>query len=304
MGKKLEFGGSVSDNDKVNGISEKDRKIDIDESTPEEKAEQDKYLKAMTDGNTADNPGGSDDPDNPDEGEDEEEEESETDEEESDEDDSDEDEEDESDESDEEGSDEEGESESDADDSKGQKAEDEDNDKKTGQFDGYDTFEEYKAAQAEKGKPDSDDKKEVFDSLSDEEKAAVQHKQVLEFFKSKSDVISDKTVENYKKFYESSNNAFIHLDSDLFKLTKEMENLNPNLSIKEKMEKAFIIVFHDRIKKLEQKKAEAKTEAKIQKVNKSASSSLGGSSAKSGDSYSPETLKIMDAWGLKPKKKK
>lgn len=272
--KKLEFRKGIEE--KNNGIKDTDVKIDVDDVDPDSDEAQEKAKNYFGNNDAADNSGESDD---------------ETDSEEDEDDDS-------KDKPDEDDKSKEGEEsdedESDEDkDKSGEEADAADDDKSgKGEFDGYDTFEEYKAAMAENTKKD-------IPSDKDETEPEVQKNIIVDVFKKHAEIISAKTIENFEKFYETGNDAFIHLDTSLYKVYKELKVISESLPMKERIEKAIKLAFGDKIIQSERKKEKALTEVRAQKVNKAASDSTKGGSGKTEKTHSPETLAIAKSWGIK-----
>lgn len=154
-----------------------------------------------------------------------------------------------------------------------------------GQFDGFDTLEEYKQhiiAEHEKtaAEAKADDYQEI--EKSDFSEAEKQKQIFLKFFDKHSETLGDKAKDCYLKFYENNNADFLKIDNQLFKLTTAMSSFKSDLPFSEKLEKAFQWAFKDELLKKAQKKGEVETEIRTQKVNKAVGSPSVNSNNKSG----------------------
>ena len=251
---KLEFNNKAGESEKT--ISEDDKKIDTSHATEEEQ----EFIDSLTDNepiNTFNDEMNNEEDDADTSGDDEEESEESDDEEE-----------DEADDDEAESDDEEESEEDDSTETEDESDEDSDTETQTekGQFDGYDTFEEYKAAQ-NKGT-----------EANDSEEKDDDYNETVNFLRSHKDIIPEKVVDMYAKFAESKNNAFIHGSNHLHKLNKALELIDSRVPYKQRLESAFQLAFKDDIIKQAQKAAQAKAEIRTQKVDKAAVGPASGSS--------------------------
>lgn len=281
---KLKFGNTVGGSDNL--LTENDQKIDTTDVSQEEKEEQDKFLNSLTDNEplnsyNEDTPDTSGDEDeDSEESEDEEEDDAESNDAESD---------------DEEESEEDTDSETE--DESDQSNTDTDNEAQTdkGKFDGYDTFEEYKEAQKEKAGQNSND-------VVDE--PVKNFNDTVSFLEANKDIIPPQTIESYKKYYESGNDAFLYGDNHLHKLNKAIADLNPNLPYQKRLAYAFDLAFKDEILKKTQKATQAKTEIRTQRVNKAAAQPVaGGNNGGDKPKLSSEQKEIFRRMNVKIPKK-
>lgn len=172
-----------------------------------------------------------------------------------------------------------------------------------GQFDGFDTLEEYKQhiiAEQNKtaGEAKTDDYQEIENSdFAEPEK----QKQIfLKFFDKHSDLLGEKAKDCYLKFYEHNNADFLKIDNQLFKLTTAISSFKDDLPFSERLEKAFQWTFKDDIARKEQKKGEVKAEIRTQKVNKAVSQpTSGGSGQSSTPKFSKAQLWAAEKIGVK-----
>ena len=160
-----------------------------------------------------------------------------------------------------------------------------------GKFDGFDTFEEYKQhiadEKANTEKQSVDYNKIENSDLSNAEK----QKQVFEtFYEKHSNILPESVKDNYLKFFSSGNNAFLHIDNHLHKLSEALSSLRVDLPFSEKLEKAVNIAFSSEIASKEQKKGEAKAEIRAQKVNKAVGNSTNTTSKTEKSNYSKGQL--------------
>jgi len=273
------------------GINEGDEKIDTTPDNEEETEEQKKASQKFEDKNDDTSVDDSEDEESDDDSKDEEKE-SEDDESDKDSDnESDEESDDESDEGESDNTDEEGEEESESE-------EDSDDDTKPKWeeegFKDEDAYKTYLEKHPEPTKLESDKNK---DNLSEAEK---QKDSVFTLFDKHPDVLPKSAKENYQKFYDSGNNAFLHLDDHLHKFSNALDKISEKLPFDERISEAFKLAFTNETSKLERKKGEVKAELRTQKVNKSASKSTKGDDSKSSkETHTPEQLEVARKMGVK-----
>lgn len=284
----IDFGGKSEGGD--DGIKEGDKKIDTDDVDEDLKKQQQDAINKMN--NNADN--SSDDSDDEDEDSDDEEDNSSDDE---DEDDSEDDESDDDswlNDDDEDDEDEDDKSDSDSDDDS------KDDDKN----DSEDESDENKSDDEDSG---DDDKKSNQDSafskddnLDKLEPAVREDKAVMAIYEKNKSILPKSLIENWQKYRETGNNAFLSIDNHLHKLVMAVKKTNADLPIEERLDIGMSIAFKDELSKLEQKKGGVKAEIKNQKVNKIISNSNQSSNSNSSKKgYTSEQEKMAKAMGVK-----
>lgn len=281
---KLEFNNTAGVSDRT--FNENDHKIDISDLSYEDIEQQEKFLESLTDNDPlnsfnediADTSG--EDDDESEESDDEEEDEAD---------------------------DEDSESDDDETPEKGDesKTEDEADENQAneslagkGKYDGYETFEEYKESFVKPLQQKSGDY-----SSQIVQEPANDFNATIEFLKKNSDIIPESTVDNYRKFGESENNAFVHGDNHLYKLSKAIESINTSLPYSKRLEYAFELAFKDDIIKRAQKTAQANAEIRTQRVNKAVGRSSSNESKGSESRLSAEQLNVFKKMGVKVPKK-
>lgn len=133
------------------------------------------------------------------------------------------------------------------------------------------------------------------DAEADESKEM--QKDFISFCSSHGDVLGAEIVEDYKKFIDSGNNAFIFNNPKLKSLAEAIEDTNESLPFATRIDKAFKIAFSDEIADLRGKQEKVKTEIKNQEINKS---SAGGnkSAGNKKSAFTPEQMDIADKMGV------
>lgn len=128
----------------------------------------------------------------------------------------------------------------------------------------------------------------------------VKQKQVFDkLFKDEASILPKSARENYQKFYDTGNEAFLHIDNSLHKLIKSLEMINPSVPFPDRVKAAFKLAFSEKSKKMAQKKGEVIAEVRTQKVGKSASAVTKGEDGKSSKTvYSKEQTAFAKRIGV------